>query len=111
VVLHGCETWSLILREEQRLKVFHNRLLRGVYLLTRDELSNRWRRLHNEELHDLFSLPWIVRNIKSRWMRWVGHVVQIGVKRNTYRLLVGRPEEKRPLGRPRCRWRGNIKMD
>jgi hypothetical protein len=70
-----------------------------------------WRNLHNEELHDLYSSPPIVRMIKSRRMRWVGHVVHMGEVRGVYRVLVGKPEGKRPLGRPRCRWEDNIKVD
>jgi hypothetical protein len=71
----------------------------------------RWRKLHNKELHNLYSSPNIIRIIKSRRMRWAGHVAWMGEKRNMYRLLVGKPEGKRPLGRPRCRWMDNIKMD
>jgi hypothetical protein len=70
-----------------------------------------WRKLHNEELHNLYSSPNIIKIIKSRRMRWAGHVTRIGEKRNVYRLLVGKPEGKRPVGRPRCRWIDNIKMD
>jgi hypothetical protein len=77
----------------------------------RDEVAGRWRKLHNEELHDLYSSPSIIRIIKSRGMRWAGHVARMGEKRNAYRLLVGKPEEKRPLERPRRRWMDNIKMD
>jgi hypothetical protein len=70
-----------------------------------------WRKLHNEELHRVYSSPSIIRMIKSRRMRWAGHVAQMGEKRIAYRILVGKPEGKRPLGRPRCRWVDNIKMD
>jgi hypothetical protein len=70
-----------------------------------------WRKLHNEELCDLYSSPSIIRIIKSRRMRWAGHVARMGEKRNMYRLLVGKPEGRRPLGRPRCRWVDNIRMD
>jgi hypothetical protein len=70
-----------------------------------------WRKLHNEELHNLYSSPSIIRIIKSRWMRWAGHVARMGEKGNMYKILVGKPEGKRPLGRPRCRWIDNIKMD
>jgi hypothetical protein len=73
------------------------------------EVMGGWIKLHNEELHDLYSLPSIIRIIKLRTMRWLGHVVQMGEKRNVYRLLVGKPEGKRPLERPRCRWIDNIK--
>jgi hypothetical protein len=70
-----------------------------------------WRKLHNQELHNLYSLPAIIRIIKSRRMRWAGHVARMGEKRNVYRLLVGEPEGKIPLGRPRRKWMDNIKMD
>jgi hypothetical protein len=70
-----------------------------------------WRKLHNEEFHDLYSSPTIIRVIKSRRMRWAGHVAQMGEGRGVYRVLVGKPEGKRPLGRPRCGWEDNIKMD
>jgi hypothetical protein len=111
VVLYGCETWSLTLRDEHRLRVFENRVLRRIFGPKRDEGTGEWRTLHNEELCDLYSSPSIIRIIKSRRMRWAGHVARIGAKRNAYRLLVGKPEGKRPLGRPRHRWVDNIKMD
>jgi hypothetical protein len=105
VVFYGCETWSLTLREEQRLRVFENRVPK------RDEATGEWRRLHYEELNDLYSPPNIIRVIKSRRLRWAGHVARMGEERGAYRILVGRPEGRRPLGRPRCRWKDNIKMD
>jgi hypothetical protein len=77
----------------------------------RDRVTGGWRKLHNEELHNLYSSPNIIRIIKSRRMRWAGHVARKGEKRNVYKLLVGKPEGKRPLGRPRRRWINNIKMD
>jgi hypothetical protein len=77
----------------------------------RDEVTEEWKKLHNEELHDLYSSPSIVRIIKARRMRWVWHVARMGEKRNAYRLLVGKPEGRRPLARPRCRWLDNIRMD
>jgi hypothetical protein len=91
--------------------VFENRVLRRITGPKRDEVTGGWRKLHNEELHNLYSSPSIIRIIKSRRMRWAGHVARMGENRNVYRLLVGRPEEKRPLGRPRRRWMDNIKMD
>jgi hypothetical protein len=103
VVLYGCETWSLTLREERRLRVFENRVPRRVFGPKRDEVTEEWRKLHNEELNDLYSLPNIVRVVKSRRMRWAGHVARIGEDRGVYRVLVGKPEGKRPLGRPRRR--------
>src|SRR5215470_10217895 len=111
VVLYGCETWSRTLREEQRLRVFENRVLRRIFGHTRDEATGDWRRLHNEELNDLYSSPNIIRVIKSRRMRWAEHVARRGEGRGAYRILVGRPEGRRPLGRPRRRWEDNIKMD
>jgi hypothetical protein len=77
----------------------------------KDGVTGGWRKLHNEELHNLYSSPSIIRIIKSRRMRWAGHVTRMGEKRNVYRLLVGKPEEKRPLGRPRRRWIDNINMN
>ncbi|KAJ4448703.1 hypothetical protein ANN_00093 [Periplaneta americana] len=111
VVLYGCETWTLTLREEHRLRVFENKLLRKIFGAKRDEVTGEWRKLHNAELHALYSSPDIIRNIKSRHLRWAGHVARMGESRNAYRVLVGRPEGKRPLGRPRHRWEDNIKMD
>jgi hypothetical protein len=108
VVLYGCETWSLTLREERRLRVFENREMRRVFG-TKREVTGEWRKLHNEELHDLYSLPNIVRVVKSRRMRWAGHVARMG-QDSVYRVLVGKPEGKRPLGRPRRRWENNIDM-
>jgi hypothetical protein len=92
VVLYGCETWSLTLREEQRLRVFENRVLRRILGPKRDEATGEWRRLRNEELDDLYSSPNIIRVIKSRRMRWAGHVARMGEGRGAYRILVGRPE-------------------
>jgi hypothetical protein len=107
VVLYGCGTWSLTVREEHKLRVFENRVLRRICGPKRDEVTGGWRKLHNEELHNLYTSPSIIRIIKSRRMRWVGHVARMGEKRNMYRLLVGKPEGKKPLGRPRH----NITMD
>jgi hypothetical protein len=111
VVLYGCETWSLTVREEHKLRVFENRVLRRIFGPKRDGVTGGWRKLHNEELHNLYSSPSIIRIIKSRRMRWVGHMARMGEKRNVCRLLVGKPEGKRLLGRPRRRWIDNIKMD
>jgi len=111
VVLYGCETWSLTLREERRLRVFENRVLRSVFGSKRDEVTGEWRKLHNEELRDFYSLPNIVWVVKSSRMRWAGHVARMGEGRDVHRVLVGKPEGKRPLGRPRHRWEDNIKMD
>jgi hypothetical protein len=111
VVLCGCETWSLTLREEQSLRVFENRVLKRIFGPKRDKMTGDWRRLHNRELNDLYSSPHIVRVIKSRRMRWAGHVALTGEDRGAHRILVGRPERRRPLGRPRRTWEDNIKMD
>jgi hypothetical protein len=111
VVLYGCKTWSLTLREEYRLRVFENRVLRRAFGLKRGAITGEWRKLHNEELRDLYSLPNIVLVVKSRIMRWPGHVVHMGEGRGVHRVLVGKPEGNRPLGIPRCRWEDNINMD
>jgi hypothetical protein len=91
--------------------VFENRVLRGIFGPKRDEATGEWRRLHNEELNDLYSSLNIIRVIVSRRMRWTGHVACMGENKGAYRILVGRPEGRRPLGRPRRRWEDNIKMD
>jgi hypothetical protein len=99
-VLYGCETWSLTWREEHGLRVFENREL--IFEPKREE-DGSWRKLHNDELHGLYSSPNIVRVIKSRRLMWAGHVVYMVEGKGVYRLLVGRPESKRPLERPRHR--------
>jgi hypothetical protein len=91
--------------------VFENRVLRRIFGPKRDEVTGEWRKLHNEELRDLFSSPSIIRIITSRKMRWEGHVARMGEKRNAYRLLMGKSEGKRLLGRPRRRWVDNIRME
>jgi hypothetical protein len=111
VVLYGCETWSLTLREEYRLRVFDNRVLRRIFGPKRDEVTGGWRKLHNEELHGMYSSPSIVRVIKARRMRWARHVARMWEVRGAYNVLIGKPEGRRPLGRPRCRYEDNIKMD
>ena len=109
--MYGCETWSLTLRDERRLRVFENRVLRGIFGPTRDEMTGEWRKLHNEELNDLYCSPNFIRVIKSRKIRWAKHVARMGERMGVYRVLVVKHEGKRPLGRPRCRWEVNIKMD
>jgi hypothetical protein len=109
--LCGYETWSLTLREEHRLKLFQSRVLRRIFGPTRDEVTGDWRKLHNGELHNLYSSPDIIRHIKSRRLRGAGHVARMGEERNVYSVLVGKPEGKRPLGRRRRRWEDGIKMD
>jgi hypothetical protein len=99
------------LREESRLRVFENRVLRRVFGPKRDEVTGEWRKLHEEELSDLYSLLNIVRVVKSRRMRWAGHVARMGEGRGVHRVLMGKPEGKRPLWRPRRRWKDHIKMD
>jgi hypothetical protein len=99
------------LKDIHRLRVFENRMLRRIFGPKRDEVTGEWRKLHNEELRDLYSSPSIIRIIKLRRMKGAGHVARMGEKRNAYRLLVGKPEGKRPLGRPRRRWVDNIRVD
>jgi hypothetical protein len=99
------------LREERRLKVFENRVLWIIFGPKRDEVTGEWRKLHNDELNDLYLSPNIVRVIKSRRMRWAGNVAGLGEKRDAYRVLVGKPKGMKLLGRPRRRWEDNIKMD
>ncbi|KAJ4445601.1 hypothetical protein ANN_12283 [Periplaneta americana] len=107
----GSHKSTLTLREEHRLRVFENKVLRKIFGAKRDEVTGEWRKLHNAELHALYSSPDIIRNIRSRRLRWAGHVARMGESRNAYRVLVGRPEGKRSLGRPRRRWEDNIEMD
>jgi hypothetical protein len=111
--LYGCETWSLTFREEQRLRLFENRVLRRIFGQKRDELTGGWRKLHNEEHHKLYSSPSIntSRMTKSRSMRRARHVARMGEKRNAYKILVGKLEGKRPLERPKRRGEKNVKMD
>jgi hypothetical protein len=105
VVLYGCETWSLTLREEHTLRKFENRVLRRIFGPKMDGVTGGWKTLQNEELHDLYSSPSIIKIIKmkSRRMRWAGHVARIGEKRSVHRLLVRKPDRKSPL-RSRRRW-------
>jgi hypothetical protein len=105
-VLYRCGTLSLTLMEERRLRVFGNRVVRHIFRPKRGEMTGGWRKLHTEDLHDLYSSPSIIRMIKSRRMGWTGHVE----KRSIYRILVGNAERKRPLGRPRCSWMHTIIM-
>jgi hypothetical protein len=91
--------------------VFENRMLRRIFGLKRNEVMGEWRKLHNKELRDLYSSSSIIRIIKSRRMRWAGHLARTGVKRKAYRLLMGKPEGKMLLGKPRCGWMVNIRMD
>jgi hypothetical protein len=111
VVLYGCETSSLTLKEEHRLSVFKNRVLRGIFGPNRDEVMGEWRKLHSGELHNLYSSPDIIRRIKSRRMRWVGHVACMGEGTKVYRVLVGKPKGEKPHGSLRHRWEDEIRMD
>jgi hypothetical protein len=99
--LYGRETWSVTLREEHRLRVFENRVLRRIFGPRRDEITGERKKLYNGELHILYSSPDISRQMKSRRMRWAGHVARMGEGRNLYRGWVGKPEGKRPLERQR----------
>ena len=110
VMLYGCETWSLTLREECRLGVFENRILRRISGPKRGE-NGEWRRLDNEELHNFYRSPYIVRVIKSRRLRWAGHVTRMEEGRSAFKILTGKPTRKGSLGRPRRRWEDNIRMD
>jgi hypothetical protein len=103
VVLYECEKWSLTVRVEHKLRAFENRMLSRIFGPKRDAVTGGWRKLHNEELHNLYFSTTVIRIIKSRRMRRAGHVARMGEKRNVYRLLVGKPERKRPLRRPRHR--------
>jgi hypothetical protein len=109
--LYGCKTWPLTLGEEHRLRVFENRVLRRIFGPKRDEVTGEWRKLHNEELHILYLFPNIIRQIQSRRMRWAGHMARMGEERKVYKVLMGKPEGKKPLGRSRCRWEDGIRMD
>jgi hypothetical protein len=109
VVLYGWETWSLALREEHGLRVFEDRVLSRIFGPKREK-DGSWRKVHDDELQGLCSSPNIVRVIKSRMMRWAGHVARMGDARGVYRE-VGTPEGKRPLGRHKRRWEDNIKLD
>jgi hypothetical protein len=97
--LYECETWSLTLREKNRVRVFGNSVLRRIFGPKTDEVTGEWRKLHNEELHILYSSPNTIRQIKSRRLRWMGHAACMGEERNVYKVLIGKPEGKGPLGR------------
>jgi len=111
VVLSGCGSGSLTLKEKRRLRVYENGILRRIFGPKWDEVTGEWRNLHIDELNDLYSSPSIVRVIKSRRMRWAGHVARMEERRGVYRVLVGKPEGKRSLWKPRRNWEDNIKMD
>ena len=92
------------MREEHRLRVFENKVLRKIFEAKKDEITCEWSKLHNSELHALYSSPNIIRSLRSRRLRWAGHVARMEQSRNAYKVLVGKPEGKRPLGRPSRRW-------
>jgi hypothetical protein len=108
--LYACETWSLTLREEHRLREFENRILRRIFGSKRDEVTGEWRKLHNEELQYLYSCP-DIRQLKARRMRWARYVERMGEERKLYKVLMGKPEGKRSLERLRRRWEDGIRMD
>jgi hypothetical protein len=110
MALYGYETWSLTLREEHRLRMFEKRVSRRIFGPKRDEVTGGWRKLHNEELHNVYSSSSLVTMINSKTMRWTGHVARMREKRDAFRILVGKPGGKRPLGIPRRRWVDNIEM-
>jgi hypothetical protein len=105
------EIWSPTLREKRGLRVRENRVLRRIFGPKKEEVTGEKRKLHIDELNNLYSSPNIVRVIKSRRMRWAGHVARMGEERGVYRVLMGKPEGRRPLGRPRRRWEDNIRMN
>jgi hypothetical protein len=111
VILYGCETWSLTLREEHGLRVLEDRVLRRIFGPKGDEVTGECRKMHNVEFHNLYSSLDVFRQIKPRRMTWAGRVTRAEKGRNVYRVLVGKPEGKRPLRRPRCRWEDGINMD
>jgi hypothetical protein len=108
--LCGCEKWFIPIREEHRLRVSENRVLRIIFGPKREELAGGWRKAHSEEFHKVYISPSIIRVIKSRRMRWLGHVTCMGEMKNGCRI-VRNPGRKRPLGRARHRWKNNIRMD
>jgi hypothetical protein len=109
--LYGCETWSVTLRDEHRLRVFENRVLRGIFGPKGEEVTREWRKLDSGELHNFYSSPDIIGQKKSRRMKWTGHVARMGEGRILYRVLVGKPKGKIPLERPRSKWEDGIKLD
>jgi hypothetical protein len=111
LAVYGCETWSLTLREKCKLRVFENRVLRRISGSQRDGVGGGWSKLHNDELHDLYSSASVIKISTSKRIMWAGYAARKGEKRNVYRVLVGKPEVKKPLGRPRRRWMDSIKLE
>jgi len=105
------ETWSLILREKRRLRLYENRVLRRIFGPNRNEITGVWRKLYKEALNDLYSSTNVIRVIKSRRMVWAEHVARMGERRDVYGVVVRKPEGRRPLGRAKCTWEDNIKLD
>jgi hypothetical protein len=106
-----CDTWTVILRQDYMLRVFENGILRRIFGPMRDEVTGEWKKLHTEDLHNLYSSPVAIRHIKPRRMRWAGYVARMGEEGKVYKVLAGKSKGKRPLGRPRHRWENRIKMD
>jgi hypothetical protein len=109
-VSYGYESWSLTLTEERTLRAFENRILRRIFGPKRD-VDGEWRRIHNEELHSLYRSPNVARVIKSRRLRWAGHVARMEEGRSDFKILIGKPTGRRSLGRPSRRWEDNIRID
>jgi hypothetical protein len=109
-VLYGCETWSLTVEKEGRLRGFENRVLRRIFRPKRNEVTGEWKRLHNKELYGLYSSPDIIRGIKSRRMIWAEHVTRMGERRGAYKVLVGKTKRSRSIRRPRCKREHNYKL-
>jgi len=101
VILYGCEIWSITLADEHKLRVLENKVLKKIYGPKQGDMAGEWRRLHNKELHGLYDSPDVVRIMKSRRLRWAGHVARMGEKRRLYSIVVGKPDGKIPLGRSR----------
>jgi hypothetical protein len=110
-VFYGCEAWCLTLRDESSLRIFDNRVLKRIFGPKREEVAGGWTRLHNEELHSLYASPSIIRAIKSRRMRWAWNLAHTGKMKNAYKILVGKPEGKRPLRKLGRRYEDNIKKN
>jgi len=120
IKIHRTSIWFLfytgvklgcLLREERKLRVFEKRVLRKIFGPKKDKVAGKWRKLHNEEINDLYSSPNTVQTIKSGRMRWAGHLDFMGERRGVYRVLVGKPKGRRPLGKIRRRWEDNIKIE
>jgi len=109
-VLYECDSWSLVLKEKHRLRLFEIKLLRRILGPKEEEVTGGWKKLHIEEFCNLYSSPYTFRVIKSGMMRWLGCAAHIGEMRNAYKFVIGKPKGKSLVGRPGCRWEDNIKM-